>query len=200
LGALTPLGQRDDERSIYTKTRLFHIAGSLSSAILAGISLGWLGSRLPVRISEQVAWFILGTLSLTFILREFGWMRFPVPQMDRQTNKTWRSRFGPESAAWWWGLDLGSGLTTLVTFSGYWLLVLATLFKGEVIYGGLVIGLYGLGRALSVILVPLLFDSRISLVSNLVGLWDNQLYLRRGHDYALMGLTVGLLLHSIISG
>lgn len=146
-------------------------------------------------------WLGLGGLSLVLALREFGWLTFNIPQWRRQTGKTWYARLGPIGAAWWWGLDLGSGLTTLVTFSGYWLLVLAALLKGIPLYGGLVLGLYGLGRALSVALTPFLFNLKggENLWTHLDALLAGRLHLRRWHGYGLLGLALGLLMRGVMS-
>jgi len=132
-------------------------------------------------------------------MHEFGWLSLPIPQWSRQTSNGWYTRFGPIGAAWWWGIDLGSGLTTLITFSGYWLLVLAVFANGIPIYGGIVLGLYGLGRALPVGISPLLiqrkdWNSRVSL-RLLLRYRPN---LHRWHGYGLFGLALGLALRGLI--
>lgn len=108
-----------------------------------------------VRIHRTPAlWMLLSGLSAVLALHEFYWLRLPIPQLHRQTSKWWRTRFGAVGAAWLWGLDLGSGLTTIVTFSGYWILVLAALSSGEAWYGGLILGMFGVSRAIVVFLMP----------------------------------------------
>jgi hypothetical protein len=105
---------------------------------------------------------------------------------------------GPVGAAFWWGADLGSGLTTLVTFSGYWLLVAAVLLRGGAIYGAIVLGLYATGRALSVAVVPLLLDRNLPLLPALRGLWQYRPSLHRWHAYGLLGLALGIGMREVI--
>jgi hypothetical protein len=162
--------------------------------------LGWLGGYVAGDLSERVVWLLLGGISAALALREFGRFQFPVPQCRRQTQKVWGNRFGPATAAWWWGLDLGSGLTTIVTFSGYWLLVLAVLFGSDARYGAAVLGLYGLGRSLSVVLVPLLLDRTSTLLAALQRLRGYRPYLHRWHGYGLLGLALGLTIRGMVLG
>lgn len=193
-----PLGQGTRWRPHYFWAQLAHVAGSLSSAIVVGAGAGFVGSFVAEALPAQVAWLCLAGLSTLLALRELGWIRFPIPQWRRQTEKMWGFRFGPLGAAWWWGIDLGSGLTTHVTFSSYWLLVLAILFNGSAVYGGLVLGLYGLGRALPVSVVPRLLEATDPLWVTLNDLWQQYPHLHRWHRYGLAGLALGLVVRALI--
>lgn len=195
-----PLGQGHRMRSLYDRALAAHIAGSLVSGLLAGGALGSIGGWVGLAPPDRSVWLGMGGLSLVLALREFGWLRFPVPQWPRQTQKLWGNRFGPVAAAWWWGLDLGSGLTTLVTFSGYWLLVLATFLRGSAGYGALVLGLFGLGRALAVSIAPQLFDRHRLLRDTMHDLLREGHQLRRWHGFGLVVLTGGWLLHGMLLG
>lgn len=168
------------------------------ASVLAGSFLGWLGSWIPIRPSFPTLWLILGVLSLLLAIREFGWARFPIPQWKRQTEKTWSHRMHPIVAAWWWGIDLGSGLTTLVTFSGYWLLVIVALLQGEPGYGALVLGMYGLGRGLAVWLPPHLLKG-MPLQAGLRALLMNRSFLHRWHGYELIGMGLGMIVRGLVT-
>lgn len=63
--------------------------------------------------------------------------------------------FGPVWEPLAWGLELGQGWTTHIEFYGYYALVAWALLTGEPARGAIVLGSYGLGRGLSVLLAGL---------------------------------------------
>lgn len=199
LGAFAHLGEVETTRPIYRRAIFAHFAGSLLGASLAGGLLGWIGSSISSAVTAWPFWTALGGLSLILAAREFGWLKFGVPQCRRQTSKMWFVSMGPVRAAWWWGVDLGSGLTTLVTFSGYWILILAILFNGTPGYGALLLGVFALGRAAAVGGVPLLVAIRQSnLIQFAEALLDHREELRRWHGYGLLSIAGVLLLRAIV--
>ncbi len=169
------------------------------SGFIVGSILGLTGSWVLRGVPEIGRWLTLGVIGLILALREVGFIRFNIPQLRRQTKSSWYRKFGPIQAAWWWGVDLGSGLTALITFSGYWLLVLAILFRGDTLYGGAVLGLYGTGRAIAVGLPPLVLGLRTSEAysSSLPSLLTFRPDLRKLHGYGLMIIALGLLLNGV---
>jgi hypothetical protein len=193
VGAINPLVQGTTAKSIYPRSLAAHALGSVLAGALAGGGVGWLGGQLPV--VDRLAWWPgLGLLAGLLVLRELGWLRFPIPQVRRQTVKTWFPAASASRAAFWWGLDLGSGLTTLVTFSGYWLIVAAAVLKGDAAFGALLLGGYGLGRSLPIVLVPMTTDCRRTLQPEYVGrVIAYRPRLRRWHLALLTATTLGLL-------
>lgn len=108
-------------------------------------------------MGSPAAWLsllIVSAVGLIIALQEFGWLPFRFPRSRRQTSQLWFARFGPVRAAWWWGIDLGSGLTTIVTFPGYWLLIIGIALNGSAAFGAFILGLYGLSRGIAVVLQP----------------------------------------------
>ncbi|MGH2410842.1 MAG: hypothetical protein ACRDGS_10815 [Chloroflexota bacterium] len=77
--------------------------------------------------------------------------QWSLPTTHRQTPAWFRSAFGPQWSAFAWGADLGLGWTTYVTFSGYYGLVLWALLLSSPVHGSMIVGAYGLGRALPVV-------------------------------------------------
>jgi len=183
---------------------LANFAGSLVSSFLLGSLIGTLGALLIGRlVTGQLfwIWISIAVLSLILALREFGWLHFPIPQLSRQTPKQWFDSSNPIIVAWWWGIDLGSGLTTYVTFSGYWLLVLVAFSNGSLLYGGFILSFFGLGRALAVWLPPTITSSLknacyMPKFQNV--LLESRPYLHKWHGYGLFGLTFALIVHLII--
>lgn len=155
MGALTPLGKvAGGKRKWLTNVTALTFAGSMTSAIVGAL----LGSLRGLLSPAPVGKFgILIAIAVAFIamVRELGWLSFPLPQWARQTNGRWAS-FSSTLAAILWGFDLGLIFTTWLTFSGVWLLVVVTILVGEPIFGAALFVLYWLGRALSVWVAPLL--------------------------------------------
>lgn len=198
MGALTPLVQGTRSRSTYASTLVVHTVASVWSGALVGSILGWLGSRV---VSHQVSWQFwlgLGLVSLLLVAREFGALRVPIPQVRRQTGKTWYFRFGPIGAAWWWGIDLGSGLTSLITFSAYWLLLLVVFFSRSPQYGGIVLGMFGIGRAATTWITPYLFGAESDLRLALADLLQQRHRIHVWHRYGLLAVTIAVLVRGLL--
>jgi hypothetical protein len=151
------------------------------------------GSLLFGHPGSEETTLVLGLLAFALVLREIGILRFPITVVRRQTSKSWLDRFGPTTGALMWGLDLGSGLLTIVVFSGYWLMLTAVVLSGSIGYGALVFGMYTLGR-LTAILTPLRAVSHAPyLVSAVEPLLGDRPTLSRAHAITLGVLAVGLL-------
>jgi hypothetical protein len=83
----------------------------------------------------------------------------------RQTHPAWARRFGRVQAAFLWGLDLGTGLTTQSTYVGYWLLPLAVLAAGQPAVGLAAYLVFSLTRSAPVVLGPILPKNGLLWVS-----------------------------------
>lgn len=142
---------------------------------------------------------VLGLLALGLVLREVGTLRFPITIVRRQTSKSWLDRFGSNVGAFFWGIDLGSGASTIVVFSGYWLVLTAVALNGSIEYGVVVFGLYTLGR-LTAVLTPLRDVSRApNLIIAVEPLLGDRPILNRAHAIALGVLASGLLARALMS-
>lgn len=175
-----------------------HVVASTTGGLLAGALLGWLGHSLLNWMPEWGVWGVLFGLSTLLVLREHGWVRFPLPQWRRQTGATWYRRFGPLWTAWWWGLDLGSGLTNFITFSGYWVLVVAIVLHGSGGLGALVLGSYGLGRAVALLAAPILLRWQSQCAAQ--HLDEYMLYrpaMHRWHRYGMVLLVLMLIASAV---
>jgi cytochrome c biogenesis protein CcdA len=95
-------------------------------------------------------------LGLILAAREWGWIRFPLPQRRRQTEKVWAHQFGFVIASGLWGFDIGLGFATRISTGGFWMLTIVAIALGDPAYGGLLMLMYWLGRALTVWTAPAL--------------------------------------------
>ncbi len=177
-----------------------YVAGSLTSGGAAGALFGWVGAfLLHGRAATGVWWIGLGALSLVLAFQEFGWLRVGTVEWRRQTVKIWFHRLGPTEAAWWWGMDLGSGLTTRVAFPIYWLLVVGALLSGGPAHGALVLCLFGFGRSVVTVILPPLFDLNAQTLARFVNsLMELRPLLHRWHGFGLLTLAMALLSVGVI--
>jgi len=137
---------------------LYTGAGSLS-ALLIGALLGevgrWVGGP---RIGATVFYFV-GLSALLLAAREWDCIRFHLPERKRQTERYWAHEFGFLGASAMWGLHIGFGFATRITYGGFWILVLIALAVGDPGYGALLMLVYWLGRASPVWIAPRLTKS-----------------------------------------
>ncbi|GAA2841672.1 hypothetical protein [Crossiella cryophila] len=120
--------------------------GLLLGGVLSAFGLLVLGSVLrPLLPTVVLAGLVTGWL-ITLVLREFGLLRFPLPQNARLVPET-VFRHGPVFGPLQFGLEMGTGMRTYVT-SGlpYAALVLLALFASPLtaVLTGLA---FGAGRA-----------------------------------------------------
>src|SRR5688572_20821144 len=95
--------------------------------MLGGIG-GWLGGS-ATRGPRLLA---VGALALLLAAREWHWLTIPLPELKRQTEKTWAHDLGFVRASALWGFHIGFGFLTRVTYGGFWVLVALILALGEV--------------------------------------------------------------------
>jgi hypothetical protein len=136
------------------QSALAYTVAGLLSATLVGFVLGALGRLLGSGRVSLLALYGLALLALLLAAREWGWIMFPLPERSRQTEKFWVHNFGFRWASAMWGLHIGLGFATRVTYGGFWVLVCVAVAFGDPRYGAVLMMVYWLGRALSVWLSP----------------------------------------------
>jgi hypothetical protein len=152
LGALTPLVKV--ARVYWARCLLAYTLAGCASASLVGATLGGIGRLLGC---NRVGGFAFGSVSIIAILlaaREWRWIEFNLPERKCQTEKSWCHEFGFVLASAMWGLHIGLGFATRVTYGGFWVLVGTAVAIGDPQYGALLMLIYWLGRALPVWLAP----------------------------------------------
>lgn len=131
----------------------FSGAGLMTSGIVGG-SAAVLGTVLFPFGAGQVAPIVGLVISILLVGRELSGRPVQLPQLRRQTSARWGKLLPGPVAAGVWGLDIGLGVATYITFSGFWLpLTLALLFESPTM-GMSLMASYWLGRALPVWLLP----------------------------------------------
>jgi len=125
------------------------------SAVFTGFLLGVFGRLLGIGQVSSVTLYGLALLALLLAAREWGWIRFPLPERKQQTEKTWAHNFGFVWASAMWGLHIGFAFATRVTYGGFWVVVFVAVVFGDPRYGAELMVVYWLGRALPVWVSPM---------------------------------------------
>jgi hypothetical protein len=157
VGALTPLGKvARDWKTWFSAVSLYTLSG-LAVAAGVGALLGRLGRLAGLAPGRQGVLLAGAGLALLLAAREWGLVRFRVPERPLQTEKIWMHQFGPLGAATLWGLHLSLGFFTRVNYGGFWLVTLLAVGLGDPLYGASLVGGHWLGKALPVWLAPLVY-------------------------------------------
>jgi hypothetical protein len=132
------------------------------------------------------AYYITGSIGLILTAREWSILSFKLPERKRQTEKFWAHEFGFAGASLLWGLHIGLGFFTRITYSGFWLLAAIALAIGDPFFGAALMSAYWLGRALSVWVAPLLLKPETGCVELTDAILDHRNVLRRISGAALI--------------
>jgi len=160
LGALTPLGKVAGNYKLWFRSVFaYTVAGAISSTIV-GLALGAVGRVIGLSSTGGIGLYLVALLSLILAAREWGWIKFRLPERKLQTEKVWAHQFGFVIASAMWGLHIGLGFATRVTYGGFWVLVAGILALGDPRFGAILMLSYWIGRALPLWLVPVLVSSQ----------------------------------------
>lgn len=128
--------------------------------------IGWSGVA-------RIGLYVVALLSLILAAREWGWIKFRLPERKLQTEKVWVHQFGFVLASAMWGLHIGLGFATRITYGGFWLLVAAILALGDPSFGSMLMLSYWLGRVLPLWLAPVLLSSSDEVLDSTEAVFDH---------------------------
>ncbi len=100
--------------------------------------------------------YVISVLAVLLALREWGVIKFPLPELKLQTEKVFANNCGFVIASAMWGLHIGLGFATRITYGGFWVLVAVIVALGDPVYGAALMSTYWVGRSLSLWIAPLL--------------------------------------------
>lgn len=144
MGTLTPLRRSAASPKLWLRAvSAYSISGFVTSA-LVGLLLAEAGALVQF---NRLMPFIVLTLCCILIIRELGWLRVPLPQVDRQTHKGWAMSFGVVTAAGMWGAHIGLGFATVIQHGGLFAIAALAAAHGPM-YGVAVLMFFWLGRIL----------------------------------------------------
>ena len=137
-------------RKSYWSSVALHSVAATAAAAAVGALLGAVGMGLqaPWGVSSFVA---LASVAALYALRESFRLSIPVPDRHRQVPEWWRTFYSPPVAATLYGLGLGVGFLTYLSFGTYVAVAAAALLFGDPLVGAALCAPFGLARGLSVI-------------------------------------------------
>jgi hypothetical protein len=120
---------------------------AIAAAAALGALLGFAGDALGARRAVLAA----AVLALLAAAREAGLVRLPLPQSRRQVPEPWRVDLPLPVWATGYGAGLGVGFLTYQPVSTYWVACAGALALARPLPAALCFGLFGAGRALTLL-------------------------------------------------
>ena len=159
--------------------------GALVAAALVGALLGLVGALVGAREA------VLGVAALAALAaaREAGIVRVPLPQLRLQVPERWHFELPLPLWATGYGAGLGVGVATYQPVATFWVACAAALALAQPAAAALCFSLYGLGRALMVVLPPRPEGDVTAIVEKLA---QRRPALKRANAAALVVCTVFL--------
>ena len=142
----------------YWLSVFLHVMSATVTAGLFGALLGLGGFGLATAVTEiGVDWTVVGpwvivAVAVAYAARELAGFPMPIPDRHKQVPEWWRTFYSPPVAATLYGIGLGVGFFTFLTFGTLVVVSVAALVSGDPAVGALVVAPFGLARGLSVIL------------------------------------------------
>jgi len=147
LMSITPLGERSRGFS-WRLTASAFAAGAVAAGALAGAAGGALGSLLPDGSWRPVAALVVLLVALGFDATPLGRR---LPGTRRQVNEDWMARYRSWVYGVAFGVQLGTGLATIVTSAALYAAALGAVLCGTAMSGLAVGAALGITRALSLV-------------------------------------------------
>lgn len=156
IGTIGSLVQETSTRWRWLLSASIYTIACLGTAMLLGATLGALGHLIGGIIGSahiyamfpHVGAWIIGLLAIAYSLSDLGLLRMPRPILSKAVPITWWRRWGPYGGALAYGAALGLGIMTRVPFGAFYVLCTWCVLQGNVAYGALLMGTYGVMRAL----------------------------------------------------
>lgn len=139
------------KRRRYLLSSLLHVAGATLAASVFGVVLGGLGVLLrdPSGDAQAAA---VALAAAVYLSREALGVPVPLPDRKRQVPEWWRTFFSPPVAAFLYGVGLGAGVLTYLTFGTFAVVMVAAVASGDPATGLLLCGPFGFARGVAVTL------------------------------------------------
>jgi hypothetical protein len=138
-------------RRSYRTAAFLHTLGAVVAAAAFGALLGAAGAllRAPWGRGGFVA---LGVVGAVYTLREAAGLRIPIPDRARQVPDWWRTFYSPRVTAFLYGIGLGVGFLTFLSYGTFVAVAAAAVVSGSPGVGAALCAPFGLARGLSVVL------------------------------------------------
>lgn len=102
-------------------------------------------------VPSTLSMLVVGGLAIAYALSDAGFVRLPRPHVMYAVPVTWWRWWQPYGGALAYGAALGLGFTTYIHFGAFYVLCVWSLFMANSAYGALLLGVYGVARALALL-------------------------------------------------
>ena len=190
VGTILPIGYGEREKGRAPLGPWLYAGAAIASGTAVGAVAGAVASSLPWHHTQPlVPLLAIGLVALLYATSELRLLPVPRPQVRRQVRAEWRLSLPPRLTATLYGLELGTGVTTFVTVATFYVALLWSTLFGTVGTGALVMGAFGLGRALPVMVLsvrPRTAPETFRAVEPLTG-WESVVHLANGLTLGIVG-------------
>jgi hypothetical protein len=136
-------------KASYWLSVVAHILGAAIAAAALGLGLGGVGRLLG---APWEMWGLLGIAAIggAYALGAAG-APVPVPHRRRQVPDWWRTFFSPVTSSFFYGVGLGAGFLTFLSFGTLTVVAAVALASGEPLLGAAVCAPFGAARGAAVL-------------------------------------------------
>lgn len=158
LASITPLGERGRSRR-WSVSAPAYVVGSVLGGLAVGALAGSLGALMVSDVGTTPRLVVLAVALAFGLLLDLrvGGLRPPGPK--RQVNEDWLELYREWVYGAGFGLQLGAAVLTQIPTAATWVMLLAAGLSGALSTGLLVGGVFGLVRALPVLLTSRVHDA-----------------------------------------
>jgi methylamine utilization protein MauE len=174
--------------------------GATLSAAVFGAALGGLGRLLGAPWGSAGLWAVALVAAL-FAARELFGLPIPLPNLHRQVPDWWRTFFSAPVASLFYGLGLGIGFLTYISFGTLVAVTAAAVVSGSVLTGAVIVGAFGLARGLSVLVAwPGTTEQRLGRVMDRLDEFGASRAPALTNGIALAAITIAAVAAAITAG
>jgi hypothetical protein len=131
----------------YWVSLLLHIVSTTITAAAFGGLLGFVGGLFD---APGDAWLIaLAVVAGLYFMREAFVLPIPVPQRKKQVPEWWRNFYSRPVAALLYGVGLGVGYFTYLTYGTFVAVTIGAVVSGDPSTGAWIVGPFGFARAVA---------------------------------------------------
>src|SRR5437867_11798643 len=146
---ITPVGH-GGSRARWRGSVAVHTVGTTVSAATLGALLGSVGALAGAPWGRAGVIVVAGIASV-YAMRELFRVPVPLPNLRRQVPEWWRTFFSPPVTSFLYGLGLGVGFLTYLSFGRLVPVALVAVVAGRPLVGLGVMAPFGLARGLSLL-------------------------------------------------
>ena len=153
LTSISPLGERARASRWWLTTTAYVISSTLGG-VAVGALAALLGGLVPEEVRSSPAVLLVAAAALVVGLAlDLGVGGAHLPSWRRQVDEAWLGRYRGWVVGTGFGAQLGVGVVTIVTSSTTYAVLLLAALSGSVPVGALVGGVFGLVRALPLVMM-----------------------------------------------